>query len=370
MSKPIPFNIPLVIGTEQQYVQDAIARREFSGNGHYTKLAEQKLKSLTSSTEVLLTSSCTHALEMAAMLIDIQPGDEVIMSSYNFVSAANAFVLRGAKIVFVDIRLDTLNIDESLIEEAITERTKAILVMHYGGVPCEMDTIMEIASRNNIKVIEDAAHCIDSNYKGRHLGSIGDIGALSFHATKNIHCGEGGALLINNAKYIDRAHIIREKGTNRKAFIEGKVDKYTWVDIGSSYLMSEISAAFLYAQLIELKSVTENRLHIAKAYKQEIKSKLYINNSLLGNGHIYYFLLSKNIIRNKFISYLNDNGIKATFHYNNLRTSQCGEHNSSSPNELNNTVIASNSLVRLPLFCDLSSKDIRYIIDKINSYYD
>src|SRR6185369_5467054 len=264
----IPFNIPYMTGKELFYIREAHNNKWLSGNGPFTKKCQGWLEDLTGCSKALLTHSCTAALEMAAILADIQPGDEVIMPSFTFVSTANAFVLRGAVPVFVDIRPDTLNIDESKIEEAITAKTKAIVPVHYAGVACEMDTIMEIAHRNNTRVIEDAAQAIFSTYKGRPLGSIGDLAALSFHETKNIISGEGGALLANNRDLIERAEIIWEKGTNRSKFFRGEVDKYTWVDIGSSFLPGEVTAAFLWAQMEESEIITERRLAIWNSYHE------------------------------------------------------------------------------------------------------
>ncbi|GLR19014.1 dTDP-4-amino-4,6-dideoxygalactose transaminase [Portibacter lacus] len=362
MENNIPFNEPLVIGTEERYIKDAIARKEFSGQGYYTRSCEKKLEGYTKASKVLLTSSCTHALEMSALLLDIQHGDEIIMSSFNFVSAANAFVLRGAKIIFVDIRPDTLNIDEKLIEAAITPKTKAILVMHYGGVPCEMDYIMQLADRYQLKVIEDAAHCIGSFYNGRHLGTIGHLGTLSFHATKNIQCGEGGALLINDHSYTERAEIIREKGTNRQNFIQGKVDKYTWVDIGSSYLMSELTAAFLYGQLLEIDSVTRKRLEIWKTYKEGIKHEKTAIET--GNGHIFYIICKSLNDRNLLVEKLNNVNISAYFHYLPLHKSHEGKRSSIFNGKDNYTTYISECVLRLPLYNTLKQINQDRIIDQ------
>lgn len=366
-SSEIPFNKPLLLGNEIDYVKDAISRGHFCGDGYYTKKCEEELLALTDSNEVLLTSSCTHALEMAAMLLDIKAGDEVIMASFNFVSAANAFVLRGAKIIFIDIREDTLNINEQLIESAITEKTKAILVMHYAGVACEMDTIMDIAHKYDIKVVEDAAHCIDSYHKGRHLGSIGDIGALSFHSTKNIHCGEGGALLINNKKYIERAFVLREKGTNRRQFVNGLVEKYSWVDIGSSYLMNEMSAAFLYPQLLAVKSITEKRKEIVSHYANKLLSTNDSAKIIEGNGHIFYLLLESNRERQRVIANLKSQGISAYFHYVPLHSSQYSKHATYDSIKLPITQKMSDRILRLPLSFDQKKEQLDFIIEKVLS---
>ena len=292
----ISFNIPPYIGTEEKYIAQAIQSKKISGDGEFTKKCSARLEELTQSEKVLLTTSGTSALEMAALLSSIKEGDEVIMPSYTFVSTANAFVLRGAKIVFVDIRPDTMNIDESLIESAVTEKTKAIVVVHYGGVACEMDTVLDIARRHNLLVIEDAAQGVMSYYKGRALGSIGDFGCFSFHETKNYSMGEGGAILINNKKDVDRAEIIREKGTNRTKFFRGEIDKYTWVDVGSSYLQSELNCAYLYAQIEAPSIINNNRLQSWNAYYELLKPLAdrgcidlpFVPQECTHNAHMFY----------------------------------------------------------------------------------
>lgn len=361
----IPFNSPLVLGTEESFIKDAISRGQFCAGGHYNRLCEVELEKLSGAHKALMTSSCTHALEMCALLLNIKEGDEVIMASFNFVSAANAFVLRGAKIVFVDIRQDTLNIDENLIEAAITERTKAILVMHYGGVACEMDTIMSLSQKYNIKVVEDAAHCIDAYYKGRHLGTIGDLGTISFHSTKNIHCGEGGALLINNKKYIDRAYIIREKGTNRRQFINGLVEKYTWVDLGSSYLMSEISAAFLYPQLQAVKAITKKRMEIVSYYSDNLRTDEVAIQSKNGNGHIFYLKLGSREARKIAIGKLKSDGVKAYFHYIPLHSSFYRSQQTWESGQMPITDNISDRILRLPLSYSLEMEQLEYIVKKV-----
>lgn len=357
----IPFNIPYTSGNEHALILDSIERGQYSAGGYYNKKVERKLEDITLAHKVLATSSCTHALEMSAILLDIQPGDEIIMSSFNFVSAANAFVLRGAKIVFVDIRPDTLNIDENLIEVAITINTKAILVMHYGGVACEMDTIKSISEKYNLPIIEDAAHCIGSYYKGKHLGTIGDLGTFSFHATKNIHCGEGGALVINNSKYVDRALVVREKGTNRQAFVNGKVDKYTWVDIGSSFLLSEISAAFLLAQLSKIDEVLDKR---ARLYSKYISS-FGGYETPESNKHLYYIYSKK---RDALIAYCHKKKIQCFFHYVPLHSSPFGKKNSIFVGQDRVTTKKSKELVRLPLYFDLSFNAQDTIINTVLNF--
>jgi dTDP-4-amino-4,6-dideoxygalactose transaminase len=369
----IPYNKPYMTGKELWYISQAHANAILAGDGEFTRKCSTWLESHISCKKALLTHSCTAALEMAAILINIEPGDEIIMPSYTFVSTANAFVLRGAVPVFVDIRPDTLNIDETKIEEAITEKTKAIVVVHYAGVGCEMDTIMEIAEVHKILVIEDAAHGVMASYKGRPLGSIGHLGALSFHETKNIISGEGGALLINDARFVDRAEIIREKGTNRNQFFRGQVDKYTWVDIGSSYLPSELIAAFLWAQMEEADIITKRRLHIWDRYHQSLKileeqgkvRRPVVPMECKHNAHLYYLLLRNLEKRNAFISNLSEKGIDVIFHYVPLDSSPMGKKYGRVCGKLTNTHILSNSLVRLPLWLGLEDQleeVIRYVI--------
>ncbi len=367
----IPFNKPYINGQEPEFIADAITRGTFAGDGYYTKCVENELERITGSEKTLLTSSCTHALEMCALLCNIEPGDEVIMSSFNFVSAANAFVLRGASIVFVDIRPDTMNINETLIEAAITSRTRAIVAMHYGGVACEMDTIMQLAQKHNLWVIEDAAHCIGAYYKDRHLGSIGHLGTLSFHASKNIHCGEGGALFINDPKLVDRAEIIREKGTNRRAFFTGKVDKYSWVDLGSSYLMSEVSAAFLHAQLMSLEKVNENRMLCWVNYFETLVAEnLGIpikTNKTQHNAHIFYIKTDSPKVRKALMEYLLQQGISSAFHYVPLHTSTAGQRYGRFHGKEEFTISESEKILRLPLYYDLKKAD--KILSGLTSFY-
>ena len=358
----IPFNKPYLTGKELHYISEAHVRGQLAGDGYFTKKCNVWLKDKTGCHKALLTHSCTAALEMAAILADIQSGDEVIMPSYTFVSTANAFVLRGGVPVFVDIREDTLNIDERLIEAAITPRTKAIVPVHYAGVACEMDTIMSIARNHNLLVIEDAAQGVMATYKGRALGSIGDLGCYSFHETKNITCGEGGALLINNPAFADRAEIIREKGTNRSQFFRGQVDKYTWIDIGSSYLPGELIAAFLWAQMEEADSITARRLSIWARYHEaflKLESigrvrRPAIPKCCKANAHMYQLLLRDLADRTAFIVAMAAMEINCVFHYVPLHNSPSNEHKlGRSHGELRVTDTISETLVRLPLWIGL-----------------
>ncbi len=360
----VPFNKPYMTGKELWYISQAHASGHLAGDGQFTKKCSAWLEQRTGSQKALLTHSCTAALEMAAMLADIQPGDEVIMPSYTFVSTANAFVLRGATPVFVDIRPDTLNIDEARIEAAITPRTKAIMPVHYAGVSCEMDTIMDIARRHNLLVIEDAAQGIMSSYKGRPLGSIGHMAALSFHETKNIISGEGGALLINDARFVERAEVIREKGTNRSQFFRGQVDKYTWVDIGSSYLPGEIVAAFLWAQMEEADAINKRRLEIWANYHQWFASlekaekirRPSVPRECVHNAHMYYLLLPSLARRTDFIQRLKAKGIHTVFHYIPLHSSPRGQSVGRAVGDMANTDSAGERLVRLPLWLGLEEQ--------------
>jgi dTDP-4-amino-4,6-dideoxygalactose transaminase len=354
----IPFNKPYMTGKELDYIMQAHTNGHLSGDGPFTKRCSAWLEQKIGSRKALLTHSCTAALEMAAILLDLKAGDEVIMPSYTFVSTANAFVLRGAVPIFVDIRPDTLNIDETLIEQAITPRTKAICVVHYAGIACEMDTIMAIAQRHNLKVIEDAAQGIFSTYKGRALGSIGDLAALSFHETKNVISGEGGALLINDPALIERAEIIREKGTNRSRFFRGQVDKYTWVDVGSSYLPSELIAAFLAAQLDHGDEITARRLAIWTRYHDwaaPLEAAGLIRRPVVPvdckhNAHMYYLVLAGLEQRSTFIEGMKAAGIGTVFHYIPLHSSPAGRRFGRTAGDLPHTDAISASLVRLPFW--------------------
>lgn len=368
----IPFNKPFTTGHELKYIQEAIANGHLSGDGEFTQKCHAWLESRIGCHRAFLTHSCTAALEMAAILVDIQPGDEVIMPSYTFVSTANAFVLRGGVPVFVDIRPDTLNIDESKIEAAITPKTKAIVPVHYAGVGCEMDVIMEIANKYNLIVVEDAAQAILANYKGQPLGSIGHLATLSFHETKNILSGEGGALLINDSRFIERAEIIREKGTNRSSFFRGELDKYTWVDIGSSYLPSEITAAFLWTQMEQAVPITQRRLALWNTYSKgllslEKQGKLrlpIIPKHCAHNAHLYYILLPSLAFRNLLISGLRGNGINSIFHYVPLHDSPAGKKYGRTSGNMEWTESLSQRLVRLPLWLGMEEK-IEYTIQLI-----
>ena len=359
----IPFNKPYMPGKELGYIAQAHANLHLAGDGEFTKKCHAWLEKRTGSHKALLTHSCTAALEMAAILADIQPGDEVIMPSYTFVSTANAFVLRGGVPVFVDIRPDTLNIDETLIEAAITPRTKAIVPVHYAGVACEMDTIMEIARRHKLLVIEDAAQGVMSTYKGKALGAIGDMGTFSFHETKNVISGEGGALLINADRFAERAEIIREKGTNRSLFFRGQVDKYTWVDIGSSYLPSEIIAAFLWAQLEDAESITQLRMAVWQRYHEalaplEAAGKLrrpIIPEGCVQNAHMYYVLLESLEQRTEVIKRLKAQGVNPVFHYVPLHSSPAGRKYGRTGSEMKHTNALSDRLLRLPLWVGLGA---------------
>jgi dTDP-4-amino-4,6-dideoxygalactose transaminase len=354
----IPFNRPYLSGHELEYIAQAHSNGQLSGDGVFTRKCHTWLEQQTGASKALLTHSCTAALEMAAMLLDLKPGDEVIMPSFTFVSTANAFVLRGAIPVFVDIRPDTMNIDESLIEQAITPRTRAICVVHYAGVSCEMDTIMAVARDHGLKVIEDAAQGILSSYRGRPLGSLGDLGALSFHETKNVISGEGGALLINDPDLIERAEIIREKGTNRSKFFRGQIDKYTWVDVGSSYLPSELIAAFLMAQLEHAHEITNRRLAIWSNYhawasrmeETGVLRRPVVPLDCTHNAHMYYLLLRDLEARTHFIDTMKNAGIGTVFHYIPLHSSPAGRKYGRTAGTLPHTVAASDRLVRLPLW--------------------
>jgi dTDP-4-amino-4,6-dideoxygalactose transaminase len=375
--KYIPFNLPFATGKEIEYLKQAIANAKISGNGQFTQKCQAWLESQIGCQKALLTHSCTAALEMAALLADIQPGDEIIMPSYTFVSTANAFVLRGGIPVFVDIRPDTLNLDETKIEQAITKKTKAIVPVHYAGVGCEMDFIMNLAQQYNLLVIEDAAQGMVSYYKNRPLGSIGHLAAVSFHDTKNIISGEGGALLINDPKLIERAEIIWEKGTNRSQFFRGEVDKYTWVDIGSSYLPSEISAAFLWAQLEVAEAITRKRLSIWGYYdlafknleNQGILRCPIIPQECLHNGHIYHFILENLATQTNLIKYLKKEGVGAVFHYVPLHDSLAGKKFGRVAGTMTVTNDLADRLLRLPMFADIKDSQIYKVTNLIEEFF-
>lgn len=371
----IPFNKPFLIENELNYIKDAINQGILRGDGTYTKKCHTFLEQKLGCKKVLLAHSCTAALEMAAILLDIKADDEIIMPSYTFVSTANAFVLRGGVPVFVDIRPDTLNIDENLIEAAITEKTKAICVVHYAGVSCEMDKIIEIAKKYNLYIVEDAAQALNSTYKGRQLGTIGDIGCFSFHETKNVISGEGGALVINNEKFIERAEIIREKGTNRSKFFRGQVDKYTWVDIGSSFLPSDMIAAFLYSQLENMDKINKKRLQIWDKYNEFFKQydnivrRPFIPDNCTHNAHMYYVLFKSLNERTKFIDFMKQNQINTVFHYIPLHSSPAGMKYCKTIGKMDVTNNISDTLVRLPMFYELSKMDMDKIFSLCTEFF-
>lgn len=371
------FNVPNRVDKELFYLKKVLDSQHVSGSGAFTKKCHDNLKQITKAQKVLVTHSCTGALEMCYILLGIGKGDEVIMPSFTFTSSANAVILRGATPVFVDVDTRSLNVDPKKIKQAITPKTKAISVMHYAGIACDMDEICSLAKQYSIPVIEDAAQCIDAYLNGKHLGTFGDFGTLSFHDTKNLHCGQGGALLINNRKYNELADICWEKGTNRKAFLQGRADKYTWKTIGSSFLMSELNAALLLAQLEAVKETSKRRLKIWQNYFESLKplerDKLIklpeLHRSQEHNGHIAYLMLKDQTERNKFICFLNERGIPATFHYIPLHLSPAGGKNCKIAGNLSNTEHVSKCLVRLPLHNDLSKDDQDYVIENVKTFF-
>ncbi|MFA6355657.1 MAG: dTDP-4-amino-4,6-dideoxygalactose transaminase [Candidatus Omnitrophota bacterium] len=373
----IPFNKPFIIGKEIKYIKQSVDSGHIAGDGLFTKKCHSFLEKRLNARKVLLTTSCTTALEMAAILCGVKRGDEVIMPSYTFVSTANAFHLRGAKLRFVDIRKDTLNMDEGLIAAAVTGRTKVIVPVHYGGVGCEMDAIIKIAGKNRLYVVEDAAQGIGAAYKGRHLGTIGDFGALSFHETKNCICGEGGALLINNKRYIERAEIVREKGTNRSKFFRGEVDKYTWVDVGSSYLPSDLLAAFLYAQLENMDKITRRRREIFNFYSRELSPLSRdgvmqlpaIPSHCLPNYHMFYIMLESRKVRDGLLGYLKSKGIHTVFHYIPLHLSPVGRSMGYRMGQLPVTESASGRLLRLPFYYNLTGSETGRVVANIKRFF-
>lgn len=373
----INFNVPPFTGKEMEYIKQAVENQKICGDGEFTKKCNVWIESKTGTKKCLLTTSCTHATELAALLAEIKEGDEVIMPSYTFVSTADAFVLRGAKAVFVDIRPDTMNIDETKIEAAITEKTKAIVPVHYAGVSCEMDTIMDIAKRHNLVVIEDAAQGIMSTYKGKALGTIGDYGCFSFHETKNYSMGEGGALLIQDETKIEDAEIIREKGTNRSKFFRGQIDKYTWVNYGSSYLPSDMNAAYLYAQLEMAEEINDARLAIWNRYYEGLKElkeagKIelpYVPKECVHNAHMFYIKAKDLEERTALISFLKENGILCVFHYIPLHSAPAGLKYGEFRGEDKYTTKESERLARLPLYYGLEMEKVDYIISKVKEFY-
>ena len=372
----VTFNIPPKTGAELSYIEKAIESNKICGDGEFTKKCSQWMENAFSAKKVLLTTSGTSALEMAAILCDIKPGDVVSLPSYTFCSTADAFVQRGAKLVFVDVRPDTMNIDENLIEKAITEKTRVIVPVHYAGVACEMDTIMDIAKRHNLKVVEDAAQAVMSKYKGRYCGTIGDFGCYSFHETKNYSMGEGGALVINDEKYIEQAEIIREKGTNRSKFWRGQVDKYTWVDYGSSYLPSELNAAYLYPQLEKAEEINQFRLQVWNKYYKglsELAGKVefpVVPECCSHNAHMFYLKLEIIVYLSEFISYMKENGIGCVFHYIPLHSSPAGLKFGTFSGKDIYTTKESERLVRLPMWYGLTDSQVDYIIEVVKKYFN
>lgn len=369
----IDFNVPPCVGKEIEYMSKAINNRKICGDGEFTKKCNKWLEEKTKS-NVLLTTSCSHALDMSAILTGIKPGDEVIMPAYTFVSTADAFVLRGAKVVFVDIRPDTMNIDEKLIEDAITEKTRAIVPVHYAGVACEMDTIMDIAKRYNLIVVEDAAQGVMSEYKGKPLGSIGDYGCYSFHETKNYSMGEGGAIIIKDYDNYERAEIVREKGTDRSRFYRGQVDKYTWVEVGSSFLPSDINAAYLYAQLEQADKINNDRLHSWNLYYENLKDiegieLPYVPKECKHNAHMFYIKTKDINERTKLIKYLKENDIASVFHYIPLHTSPAGKKYGRFHGEDKYTTKESERLLRLPMYYRLKDEEVLEVCKKIKEFY-
>ena len=373
----INFNVPPFTGKEFEYMRRAVEQEKICGDGPFTKKCSEKIEAMTGSAKCLLTTSCTHATELAALLADIKPGDEVIMPSYTFVSTANAFVLRGATAVFVDVRPDTMNMDEKLIEDAVTERTRAIVPVHYAGVGCEMDTIMDIAQRHHLMVIEDAAQGIMASYKGRPLGTIGDYGCFSFHETKNLSMGEGGSLLIRDTANIDKAEIFREKGTDRSRYFRGQVDKYRWQDYGSSYLPSDMNAAYLYAQLEMAEEITRARLDRWKQYRELLSSLAeagrielpYIPEHCTHNAHMFYIKTKDMEERSRLIAWLKEKDILSVFHYVPLHSAPAGQKYGRFHGEDRYTTKESERLLRLPMFYSLQAEQVEYIAEQVKEFY-
>lgn len=373
----INFNVPPFTGREIEYITQAVENQKICGDGPFTQKCSEWIEQKTGTKKCLLTTSCTHATELAAFLTDVKEGDEVIMPAFTFVSTADAFVLRGAKAVFVDIRPDTMNIDETKIEAAITPRTKAIVPVHYAGVSCEMDAIMALADKHGLAVIEDAAQGIMASYKGKALGAIGDFGCFSFHETKNLSMGEGGALLIKDERYVEEAEIIREKGTNRSKFYRGQIDKYTWVNYGSSYLPSDMNAAYLWAQLELAREITQARLDRWNQYhmllqplaEQGLIELPSVPEGCVHNGHMYYIKTKDIEERSRFIEFMKENGIWAVFHYIPLHTAPAGRKFGTFVGEDVYTTRESERLVRLPMFYALKESEIDYIVSKVKEFY-
>ena len=374
----IPFNIPPYVGTEEKYIAEAIASHKLCGDGQFTKKCNAWLEERFGANKALLTTSGSTALDMAALLCELKPGDEVILPSFTFSSTANSFVLAGAKLVFVDVRPDTMNIDETKIERAITDKTRVIVPVHYAGVACEMDTIMDIAHRHGLTVVEDAAQGVMSSYKGRPLGTIGDFGCYSFHETKNYSMGEGGALLINNAAFIEKAEILREKGTNRAKFFRGQVDKYTWVDFGDSYLPSELNAAYLWAQLEAADAINADRLNTWNEYDKALRPLAErgliecpaVPEGCVHNAHMYWIKLRTLSERTAFIDHMRENGVLTVFHYVPLHSAPAGLRFGRFDGEDKYTSADSDRLVRLPLYYGLTDADRAAVIDAVKSFFE
>jgi dTDP-4-amino-4,6-dideoxygalactose transaminase len=375
MSEPIPFNRPSLVGSELEYVREAVTNGHISGNGPFARRCARWLEEQSGVRRALMTHSATGALELAAILASLEPGDEVIMPSFTFVSTANAVALRGAVPVFVEVREDTLNLDETLVEEAITPRTRAIMPVHYAGIACEMDTLVEIALRHELLVIEDAAQALFSTYKGRPLGGIGDVAALSFHETKNVTCGEGGALLVRDEHLVERAEIVHEKGTDRSRFFRGQVDKYSWVDLGSSFLLSDLNAAFLWGQLEDGEAITESRLRIWDRYHASFADledagavrRPIVPSECRHNAHLYYLLLPSLQERAAFIQRLAESGVNAVFHYVALHESAAGMRYGRPHGDLTHTTTLSERLVRLPLWTAMTDGEIERVISAVRA---
>jgi dTDP-4-amino-4,6-dideoxygalactose transaminase len=374
--EPLPFNKPCLAGQELAYVAQAVEKGWISGDSAFTKRCETLLAQMLGVRQVLLTTSCTHALEMAALLLDIGPGDEVILPSFTFVSTANAFALRGAKPVFTDIRPDTLNLDETRLERLVSPRTRAVVPVHYAGVGCEMEPILEIARRRELKVVEDNAHGLFGKYRGRYLGTFGELAALSFHETKNITCGEGGALLLNDARLIDRAEIIRAKGTNRNLFLRGQVDKYTWVDLGSSYLASDLLAAFLAAQLEAAEKIQAARRRVWNYYDKHLLDWSrdrgvqlpHVPADREQSYHMFYLLMPSLAQRQALIAHLKARGISSVFHYVPLHRSPMGQRFGAKPGDCQVTEQVSDRLVRLPFYNDLSEAELDRVVSALIAF--
>ena len=376
-SNNIPFNKPFLAGKELYYIAQSVLSGHTAGNGTFTKKCQALMEEKFQAKKILLTQSCTAALEMAAILCEVGPGDEVILPSFTFVSTANAFYLRGAKLVFVDIQKDTLNMDISNIDKVITDNTKVIVPVHYAGIGCEMSTILELASRYNLLVVEDAAQAVNAKYQGKYLGTIGDLGTYSFHETKNYICGEGGAIVINNERFIERSEIIREKGTNRSKFFRGEVDKYTWVDIGSSYLPSDILAAFLFAQLENMDEINRRRDELFDFYYKELMPLAndghlrmpYVQNGCETNCHLFYIILEDEKNRNALLAHLKSRNILGVFHYLPLHLSPVGRSMGYQPGQLPVTESMSGRLIRLPFFYDLKPEEQNEVVNAIKDFF-